>query len=196
MALAELLAGLDRDAEAEIAALRESARGEAAALLAAAAEGVARRRETALAAERATLEAAEVRAAATALLAARGEELAAGAALLARAAAAAETACGEREGRLDAAALRRLLVEGQRFLAPGRTVFRCPAGLVAAAREAAEGSGIVVETAGDERPPVLAGGGWEVDLSLRSLLRRRWSELVPRLLRVLEQPDGGPGSGR
>jgi vacuolar-type H+-ATPase subunit E/Vma4 len=196
VALAELLAGLERDAEAEIAALRQSAQGEATALLAAAEEGAARRRATALAAERATLAAEEARAATSALLAARGEELSAGAALLARAAAAAEAACGERERELDAASLRRLLVEGRRFLPPGRTVFRCPAGLAAAAREAAAGSDIVVELAGGERAPVLAGGGWEVDLSLPSLLRRRWSDLAPKLLRVLEAPDGGPGSGR
>lgn len=187
MALAELIAALEREADEEVAALLAQASAEAGAILAAADTATARQLEQALAAEGRRLAREEEAAVAAATNAARAEELAARAHVLRRAAAATRSLAGEAEASLPPAALSRLVEAGRRYLSDGAVTLRCPPPLLASAREAAADLAIAIESAEEGEGLALVAGAWRVELGLPALVERRWGALAPLLLRALQE---------
>ncbi len=187
MALRELLAALEQQAEGEVASLLSAAAASAQSLRADAAAIAARQQEAALAAERQRLAAEEATMVAAAVAAERAAELGARAELLARAAAAARAAATTAEGELPHAAAVRLLAAARDYLPAGELALRCPAARLPALRGAAVELGIAVAPAPPGEAPALCGGPWRVEVGLAELVERRWPLLATRLLRALEE---------
>jgi vacuolar-type H+-ATPase subunit E/Vma4 len=190
VALAELIAALEREADGEVAALLAQAGAEAEAILADADTAAARRCEHALAIEQHRLAREEEAAIAAAATAARAEELVARERVLSRAAAATRSAAGEAEPALPPSAICRLVAAGRRYLAEGAVTLRCPPALLASARDAAADLAIAVEPAEEGEGLALVAGAWRVELGLPALVERRWPALAPLvLLALLEGAD-------